>query len=241
MEVLVPFAVETPKTRLEPVLSTGERAAFARVMLADVLEAIAETGHDPVVLSTTPLADRPLETDDLTRERGVDPHGLIEAIDPRVLADDRSLSVAVDDHLPGPGEGPVAVVMADLALATPDALETLFEPLAGLDETRGGAVPGVVIAPGRGGGTNALVVSHPRFSVDYHGVSYRDHVRIAREVGATVETVDSYRLATDVDEPNDLAEVLLHGEGQAPAFLRELGFTLETTDGRVTVTRDSEE
>lgn len=241
MEVLVPFAVETPKTRLEPVLSVGERAAFARVMLADVLEAIDATGHDPVVLSTKPLADRPLESVELVHDPEVDPHGLIEAIDPRVTIDDRSLSGAVDDRLPGPNDDPVAVVMADLALATPDALETLFDPLVDLDETRDAPAPGVVIAPGRGGGTNALVVSHPRFSVDYHGVSYRDHVRIARDVGATVETVDSYRLGTDVDEPDDLVEVLLHGKGQASAFLRKLGFGLETTDGRVTVTRSSDD
>lgn len=234
MEVIVPFAAETPKTRLEPVLSAGERAAFARVLLADVLAAVSETGHDPVVLSTTRLeadGSRP-------REYGVDPQGRIEAIDPPVLVDERSLSAAVDDCLPEPGGDPVGVVMADLALATPGALETLFDPVVDPDERRGDPAPDVVIAPGRGGGTNALVVSHPQFSVDYHGVSYRDHVRIAREVGATVETVDSYRLATDVDEPDDLVEVLLHGEGEAPAFLRELGFALEATDGRVAVTRD---
>ncbi|ARS91355.1 2-phospho-L-lactate guanylyltransferase [Natrarchaeobaculum aegyptiacum] len=238
MEVLVPFAAERPKTRLEPVLSAEERAAFARVMLADVLETVTETGHDPVVLSTAPLEDRAVESERLSREPEVDPRGTIEGIDPQIVIDDRSLSAAVGGRLPGPGDDPVAVVMADLALVTPVSLETLFEPLVG-DGPRGESVPDVVIAPGRGGGTNALVVDHPQFSVDYHGASYRDHVRIAREAGATVESVDSYRLGTDVDEPADLVEVVLHGEGQAAAFLDALGFDLETGSGRVTVARDS--
>lgn len=237
MEVLVPFAAETPKTRLEPVLSADERRAFARVMLADVLEVVTETRHDPVVLSTGPLEDRPLESVDLPREPDVDPCGTIEAIDPHVVIDERALSTAVDDRLPGANDDPVAVVMADLALATPAALETLFDPLE-TGGTRGEQTPDVVIAPGRGGGTNALVVDQSQFSVDYHGVSYRDHVRLAREAGATVESVDSYRLGTDVDEPADLVEVLLHGEGRTATVLREFGFALETGNGRVTVTRD---
>ena len=40
MRVVVPFAAERPKTRLEGVLSPEERVAFARAMLADVLEAL---------------------------------------------------------------------------------------------------------------------------------------------------------------------------------------------------------
>ncbi|WP_049928789.1 2-phospho-L-lactate guanylyltransferase [Halopiger goleimassiliensis] len=212
MQVLVPFAAETPKTRLASVLSDRERSRFARTMLADVLAAIREAGHEPTVVATAPLAadgDPPIP-------------------DVPVTVDERPLTEAVDARLPAATDDPVAVIMADLALATPAALERLFAPDAD-----------VVIAPGRGGGTNALVVSHPDFRVDYHGASYRDHRRIAREVDATVETVDSFRLGTDVDEPADLVEVLLHGEGRAPSLLREFGFELATDDGRVAVTRSS--
>ena len=135
-------------------------------------------------------------------------------------------------------EGPVLVsafdagvlaevrVAADLALVTPTAVECLVDAAADAD---------VAIAPGRGGGTNALVVSHPDFRVDFHGVSYRDHRRIAREVGASVAVVDSMRLATDVDVPADLAEVLLHGDGEAAVWLSEAGFELDAGDGRVGV------
>ena len=204
MHVVVPFAADAPKTRLASVLESDERLAFARAMLADVLEAVCEAGHEPTVLSTTTLD-----------------------VDSPVVVDDRPLDDAVNAALAST-EGPVAVVMADLALATPDALERLFA--AGGD---------VALVPGRGGGTNALVARHPDFRVDYHGASYRDHRRIARDVGAALETVDSFRLSTDVDEPDDLVEVLLHGGERSRAFLERAGFRLETTDGRVTVGRES--
>ena len=208
MRVLVPFAADAPKTRLEPVLSADERAAFARAMLRDVLAAIDATGYEPTVLSTAPL-------------------DLEEPISAPVVVDDRPLTPAVDARLPtASGDDPVAVVMADLALATPDALERLF--------TAGGDV---VIAPGRGAGTNALVVDHPEFRVDYHGGSLLDHREIAAEVGADLTVVDSFRLSTDIDEPADLVEVLVHGTDHAPAALRKRGFELEADDGRVGIVR----
>ena len=199
MDVLVPFAADEPKTRLADALGPDERWSFARAMLLDVCDAVSDAGGDPTVLST----------------------GAIDCPHP-VVVDDRPLSAAVNAHL----EAPAAVVMADLALATPAALRRLF-----------GTDAGVALAPGLGGGTNALVVRHPGFRVDYHGASVCDHRRIAREAGADLETVDSFRLAVDVDEPRDLAELLLHGDGRAAAWLREAGFELESTDGRVLTTR----
>ena len=204
MNVVVPFAGETPKTRLEPALDPDERVAFARTMLADVLSAIDDAGHEPAVLSTAPV--------DL-------------AVDVPVLIDDRPLTPAVNAQLAAATE-PIGVVMADLALATPAAIDRLCSQ-------RGE----VVIAPGRGGGTNALVVRHPEFQVDYHGGSYLDHRAIGDEIGADVEPVDSFRLASDVDEPADLVEVLVHGSGRSADWLRDRGFELDTSEGRVGVTR----
>ncbi|MEF8781631.1 MAG: 2-phospho-L-lactate guanylyltransferase [Haloarculaceae archaeon] len=205
MDVLVPFDARDPKTRLGPLLDADERRSVARTMLEDVLDALDAAGYEPTVLAT----------DDVDCEAPV-------------TVDDRPLTPAVNDVLSGAG-GPVAVVMADLALLTPAALEGLFEP--GAD---------VVLAPGLGGGTNALVSRHPDFRVDYHGVSYRDHREAARNVGAAVTTVDSFRLAVDVDDPPDLAEVLIHGAGATAGHLREQGVELAVEGGRVAVSRSGE-
>jgi len=202
MRTVVPFAVSEPKTRLSAVLSPDERREFARAMLDDVLAGLRAVGREPEVLATEPVT-----------------------VDAPVTVDDRPLDPAVNEVLETT-DGPVAVVMADLALATPDALDGLFESDAG-----------VVLAPGRGGGTNAFVARHPEFRVDYHDASIRDHRRIARNLTDDVAEIDSFGLATDVDEPTDLAEVLLHGEGEAAEWLRDRGFELSFDDGRVGVER----
>jgi len=210
MQVIVPFAADAPKTRLSSALSADERRQFAGAMLRDVVDAVAEAGHDPHVLATGPVSvDVPVTVDEGSLDAAV--NGLLE----------NHFDAAATDE-------PIAVVMADLALATAPALDRLFE-----------ADGDVVFAPGRGGGTNAFVTRHPDFRVDYHGTSYLDHRTIASSVGATVGVVDSFRLATDVDEPADLVEVLCHGDGRTREFLVEAGFELVTADeGRVTVTRD---
>jgi len=207
MRVVVPFAAETPKTRLADLLAAEERTAFARAMLRDVLGAVRATGHRPEVLATGPVdADAPVT---------VDERPLTDAVN-------AVLSERADDE----GETALAVVMADLPLATPAAIERLVS-----------ASGEVVLVPGRGGGTNAFVTRHPEFRVDYHGASIGDHRRAAADAGATVTELDSFRLSTDVDEPADLVEVLLHGDGAAHDWLVDAGFSLAVDGGRVGVTR----
>lgn len=244
MEVLVPFAAREPKTRLREALDSEERAAFARAMLLDVCDAVRGAGHDPTVLASGPI------------EAGETTAGFDDPLPP-VVVDDRPLTTAVQARL----DPPVAVVMADLALATPAAVSRLFgdvdataregtvepDPDGESDADGGSDADGValadartdvVVAPGLGAGTNALVVGHRDFRVDFHGTSYRDHLAIAREVAASIRTVDSFRLAVDVDEPDDLREVLLHSDGRAAAWLRDAGFRLRTPGGRVRARRD---
>jgi 2-phospho-L-lactate guanylyltransferase len=142
-----------------------------------------------------------------------------------VRVDERPLTVAVNSALEE--HCPVVVVMADLALLTPGACERLLAPEAD-----------VVIAPGLGGGTNALVVRHPEFQVDYHGVSFRDHQEQARACGAALTTVDSFRLGVDVDTVGDLLEVLVHTDRRAADWLRDAGISSQVVDGKPTVTRE---
>lgn len=163
------------------------------------------------------------------QETGAEPEvlstGHIETEVP-VMVDERPLTQAVNAVL-ADASAPIAVVMADLALSTPRAFARLLD------------APGdVVLVPGRGGGTNALVARHPDFRVDYHGVSIRDHRETASAIGASVTEIDSARLSTDIDERADLPEVLLRGRGRATDWLRQR-FAITVTDGRVGVKRRS--
>jgi 2-phospho-L-lactate guanylyltransferase len=136
------------------------------------------------------------------------------------------LSDALDALLPGL-EGPVLVVMADLPLATPASIAGMLASPAD-----------VAIAPGRGGGTNAILVRDTaRFHVDYYEISVRKHLAIAVDAGLSAELVDSFRLYLDLDEEEDLVDLLIHGEGRARAYLESLGIGLRAAKGRVCLER----
>ncbi|MFD1642305.1 2-phospho-L-lactate guanylyltransferase [Halohasta litorea] len=167
---------------------------------------------DTAGIAATVLSTAPI-TDDRVTDRAA------------VTVDDRALTTAVNARLAE--ETPTLIVMADLPLVEPADIQELLASEAAIS-----------MAPGLGGGTNALAVREPRFRVDYHGASYLDHRRAAADLGATVGTVDSRRLATDIDEPEDLAEVLIHGTGAAHDWLADAGFELDTTGGRVGIQRD---
>lgn len=202
MHVVVPFDASEPKTRLAPVLDTGERSRFAAAMLRDVLETLRAAGHTPEVLATAPVD-----------------------VGAPVTVDQQPLTPAVNAVLAA-HEAPVLVVMADLPLVVPDTIRRLT-----------GAGADLALAPGLGGGTNAFCARHPAFRVDYHNGSYRKHRERAAACGATTTTVDSFRLALDIDKPDDLVEVLLHGEGHAETWLRKAGFELVTGERGLTAVR----
>ncbi|MFC7074647.1 2-phospho-L-lactate guanylyltransferase [Halovenus rubra] len=205
MQVLVPYDVQEPKTRLSAVFDANQRQAFSRVMLDDVLRSLHKAGHDPIVLATAAID-----------------------CESSVIIDERPLTVAVNGEIDA-RDPPTGVVMADLGLVTAGALNRLFE------------TPGdVVIAPGVGGGTNALVVRESAFQVDYHGLSFRDHCAAARQKGYEVSVVDSFRLAMDVDEPDNILEVLLHGEGCAREWLTNSGASVDQTGDEPTLSFSEE-
>jgi 2-phospho-L-lactate guanylyltransferase len=119
------------------------------------------------------------------------------------------------------------IIMADLPLADEAAIRRTT-----------GTQKDIAIVPGRGGGTNAIFLKEPeRFRVDYYGGSFLKHLKIAEEAGLSCEVIDSFRLSTDVDEKEDLAEVLIHGTGKSRKFLEERGFLLTAENGRVGVER----
>lgn len=208
MRVLVPFDATDPKSRLAPVLDSHERQTFSQAMLTDVVETLRATDRD--------LTIRVVATEELSR----DPPAAVEV-------DDRPLSPAIDARLNPTATEPVAVVMADLALATPAALTRLFDSQAPL-----------VFVPGLGGGTNAILARDAGLDVDYHGLSIADHRRGAERVGLPWSELDSFRLAMDIDEPDDLIEVLIHTDGRARTWLDRAGFGIEVSAAGPALSRD---
>jgi len=144
----------------------------------------------------------------------------------QVTIKDMGLSDATNEYL-SCAVTDVLIIMADIPLADRESIKRVT-----------GTKKDMAVVPGRGGGTNVIYVKEPaRFHVDYYGGSYLKHMRIAAECGLSCDVIDSFRLHTDIDEKEDLAELLLHGSGKSRAFLEEKGFSLTTENGRVGVER----
>lgn len=206
--VVIPFKPANPKTRLSCIFTQEERQQFALAMLQDVINAIKSAGCDPLVLSTGPFV---LPDGDEVRIEILD-QGLNEALDTFCIA----------------SNGPLAIIMADLALADRSSILNLMT--SGSD---------MAIVPGRGGGTNAVYIRYAdRFRAQYYGTSYLKHVRFAEAAGLSCSIIDSFRLYCDVDEQDDLVEVLLHTSGRAREYLHSLGFRIESKMSRIGVCRD---
>lgn len=203
---VIPFRPLNPKSRLGGIMTREERELFATAMLTDVLEAVTAAGCTPLVLATTPYA----------------------VAGARVSVTDADLSSALNTLLCDQ-DGPVLIIMADIPLATKEAVSAAISTRAD-----------VAIVPGRGGGTNAIFLRHgSSFSTDYYGQSFMKHCRIAEERNLSLEVIDSFRLYVDIDEEEDLVDLLIHGTGKSAGLLRSFGFRPVSMQGRVSVTRSS--
>jgi 2-phospho-L-lactate guanylyltransferase len=186
------------------MLSPDERETFARAMLEDVIAAVKDANCSPVIIATE----------------------LFDSEDIQITIADKDLSGTLNEVL-SQAAGPVLILMADLPLATGEAIRRVVN-----------TKNDIAIVPGRGGGTNAIFVKEPtKFHVDYYGMSFSKHMQIVREAGLSCEVVDSFLLHTDIDEECDLVELLTHGTGKSRKCLEDLGFTLSSDHGRVGVKR----
>lgn len=200
VQVVIPFKLENAKSRLAPVLSPEERKQFALSMLRDVLEAVSGVGL--VTILSRPGFDR------LNLDLDV---GILES--DLELNEALNLSIERWQEMGWPTD--LLIVMADLALLTSDDMSGIL------------GTPGdVVLSPGRGGGTNMILIRRPEFRTCYRGISFTKHLNFAQGLGLRVGAYSSYMAGCDIDEPTDLTEVLIHGRGVALQHLKALGFEL---------------
>jgi len=197
---VVPFKLSDAKSRLAPSLEPAERRLLAFAMLRDVLDAVLGFGW-ATILSRPGLDAAKVGYDVEIRESELD---LNDALN----------ELITDEAMQGwPHD--ILIVMADLALLTQ-------KEVAGILSCRGD----VVLCPGRGGGTNMILIRAPEFRTCYLGLSFPKHLDYARQAGLKAEVFESFRAGCDIDCPEDLAEVLLHGRGETRTLLEKMGFSV---------------
>ncbi|MCK5660194.1 MAG: 2-phospho-L-lactate guanylyltransferase [Methanosarcinales archaeon] len=213
MRVVIPFKKKGAKSRLSPVLSKFERGVLAVCMLHDVIDALKGSCVSDI--------------DILTTSENIHIDGV------NVIHDDsgglnESLNNYIAQNMQTPDAEPILIIMADLPLIRAQHIN---------DIVKHSQNAGIVIAPGTGGGTNILAISDPAYRVNYYGASFLDHINIAQSLGIKAMTYDSLACATDIDEPSDLVELLLRGNGNTAECIQSFGFALEIASGRVRIKR----
>ncbi|MCX6673960.1 MAG: 2-phospho-L-lactate guanylyltransferase [Methanothrix sp.] len=200
VRIVVPFKRSDAKSRLAPALAPEERMLLAFAMLRDVLEAVS--GFGKVTILSRPGLDN--------ADIGCD----VEIVESELNLNDALNAFIADEAMQGwPWD--ILIVMADLALLTQN-------DVVGILSCQGD----VVLCPGRGGGTNMILIRAPEFRTCYRGLSFPRHLAYCQRAGLKADVFESYRAGCDIDCPEDLAEVLLHGRGEARALLEEMGFSV---------------
>jgi 2-phospho-L-lactate/phosphoenolpyruvate guanylyltransferase len=200
VRIVVPFKLADAKSRLAPALEPEKRRLLAFAMLRDVLDVVLGFGW-ATILSRPGLDIAEVGRDVEIQESELDLNDALNAL----IADAALRGWPLD----------ILIVMADLALLTP-------KDVAGILNCQGD----VVLCPGRGGGTNMILIRSPKFRTCYQGLSFPRHLEFARQEGLEVSIFESFRAGCDIDCPEDLVEVMLYGQGEAWALLENLGFSV---------------
>ncbi len=183
-------SLASAKGRLAPALSHLERGALSLAMLEDVLDAAqAVSGWETWVVSPDEVI---LE---VAARRGAKPL-------PEARPSLSSAVVQVGKLAVRQGADALAVLPADVALVTPEALGACLQTLGS-----------VVIAPSRDrGGTNLLLRRPPRVMPARFGPdSFRRHMDLAAQRGLPVAVVERRELSFDLDAPSDILALLETG------------------------------
>lgn len=213
MRAVIPFKKEDAKSRLSSVLSKFEREVLAVCMLHDVVDALKGSCVSGIDILTT---SNNIHIDGVNVMHDTS-SGLNE-----------SLNDYIAQNMQTSDAEPILIIMADLPLVRAQHINDIVGHSKNAD---------IVIAPGTGGGTNILAISDPAYRVNYYGASFLDHVNVAQSLGIKAVTYDSLACATDIDEPSDLVELMLHGNGNTLECIKSFGFALEIASGRVRIIR----
>jgi 2-phospho-L-lactate guanylyltransferase len=198
------------KTRLSPTLTPLERENLLKAMLKDVIRALKPTVDEVVVISSD--LDVLNFTDDLEvtclQEEG-----------------DRDLNGALTQAIEWCSHlcTQVLIVPSDVPLLRKSQVKEILElalkwPL--------------IIAPAKGGGTNALLCPTKGINMKFGDCSFFRHLEEAEKSGILRYIYDSFYLSLDVNTAEDLGEIMIHGVGtETRKFLNGIGLSVRSHRG----------
>ena len=208
------------KTRLSPKLTAIERENLLKSMLKDVIGVLDGFVENIVIISSD---------DDVlsfVNELGV------ETLKERGVTDLNGALMQAIEHC-SKFCSQVLIVPSDVPLIKKDHVKGILNKSNDFD---------VVIAPAKGGGTNALLCPTSSFSVKFGDYSFFEHIDEAKIKGFTFSIYDSFYLSLDVNTAEDLGEIMLHGIGtEARNYLKKVQLKVRSNHGseRLDVNREA--
>jgi 2-phospho-L-lactate guanylyltransferase len=183
------------KSRLDGVLSPAERASLARQLMQGSLSALIESQCFQRVV----VVSRDAEALAIAQEHGA--QGLAED-----APADLNLAIVTARNLAMlEGAGSMLILASDLPLVRPEDIQRIV--------TSGERASAVIVPDRHAQGTNALLLSPPDLIEPAFGIqSFPRHMALLSSAGATVSVLRIKGVAFDVDVPQDLADLEIHGD-----------------------------
>jgi len=198
------------KTRLSPTLTIKERENLLKSMLKDVIASLKETLDVVAVISSDDDVLNYVKKLEVTpvKEKGkTDLNG--------------ALSQAVD----------FCWETCDKILITPSDVP-LIKKAHIEDMLKMGEKFDMVIAPSKGGGTNALLFTTRDMRTKFGDYSFFEHLKEAESNNISFGVYDSFYLSMDVNTAEDLGEIILHGhETETQKYLKSLPLEIRSNHG----------
>ncbi len=207
------------KTRLSPTLTTNERENLLKSMLKDVIKVLKKNVTEVLVISADPdvLAYvEKLEVISLKEEGNTDLNGALT----------QALNWCSKHCLK------VLIVPSDIPLIKEEHVQKILEK---------GRKANMVIAPAKGGGTNALLVPAEGMEMKFGECSFFEHLKVAENKGFSYSIFDSFYLSLDVNTAEDLGEIIIHGKNtETRSYLEKINLKVRSNHGieRLRVLRD---
>jgi 2-phospho-L-lactate guanylyltransferase len=198
------------KTRLSPTLTPSEREGLLKAMLTDVTSALKNHVDRVVVISS--------DEDVLEFAYGLG----VTILQEKGQTDlNGALKQAVEWCS---GEcSKVIITPSDIPLLGLANPKKIIEDSEKYD---------VVIAPAKGGGTNAIVFQPEAIELKFGECSFFEHLLEAKNNGLTSKIYDSFYLSLDVNTAEDLGEIMLHGPNtNTQEYLKKLNLTVKPFHG----------
>ena len=207
------------KTRLSPKLTPLERENLLKSMLKDVIGVLNGSVDNIIVISSDD------DVLNFVNELGV------ETFKERGVTDLNGALTQAIQHYSNSCSN-IFIVPSDVPLIKKNHVKEILNRKHEFD---------VVIAPSKGGGTNALLCP-TSFCVKFGDYSFFEHIDEAELRGLSHSIYDSFYLSLDVNTAEDLGEIMLHGKGtKAREYLKKVQLKVKSNHGseRLDVSREA--